>query len=48
MEESENRLGVDNMAGAVKTDEATTDSSNILDDMEKFQREIDALRTRYQ
>ncbi|KAF2033274.1 hypothetical protein EK21DRAFT_58872 [Setomelanomma holmii] len=41
-EESENRLG--SGAGLVET---RTDSSSILDDMEKFQREIEELRQRY-
>ena len=42
-EESENRLGLDAAAGTG----AGTDSSNILDDMDKFQREIEELRQRY-
>ncbi|KAI4711415.1 hypothetical protein J4E89_003980 [Alternaria sp. Ai002NY15] len=47
MEESEKKLGLDeNMAGG-KEGEGRSDSSNILDDMEKFQREIDELRTKY-
>ena len=41
-EESENML----TSGAPLTD-TRNDSSNILDDMEKFQREIDELRNRY-
>jgi hypothetical protein len=42
-EESENKLS---SAGAALT-ETRSDSSNILDDMEKFQREIEELRQRY-
>jgi hypothetical protein len=38
-EESEDRLG----SGA----QTRTDSTNILDDMDKFQREIEELRLRY-
>lgn len=59
LEESERRLGLDEnlvngkdttaaggaAAGAVA--ESRSDSSNILDDMDKFQQEIEALRTRY-
>ncbi|KAF2827256.1 hypothetical protein CC86DRAFT_445285 [Ophiobolus disseminans] len=41
-EEAENKLGLD----AVPT-EAGSDPNNILDDMEKFQREIEELRQRY-
>lgn len=41
-EESEDTLG----SGAALT-ETRSDSSNILDDMEKFQREIEELRKRY-
>ncbi|KAH7085277.1 hypothetical protein BKA63DRAFT_499297 [Paraphoma chrysanthemicola] len=43
-EESENKLGAS--TGAPLT-ETRSDSSNILDDMEKFQREIEELRLRY-
>jgi hypothetical protein len=42
-EESENKLGSAGPALA----ETRSDSSNILDDMEKFQREIEELRQRY-
>lgn len=42
-EESENTLA---SAGAPST-ETRSDSTSILDDMEKFQREIDELRNRY-
>jgi hypothetical protein len=46
-EEAEDTLA----SGALPTDagaeEGRKDSSNILDDMEKFQREIDELRNRY-
>jgi hypothetical protein len=41
-EESENRLG----SGAVLS-QTTSDSSNILDDMDKFQKEIEELRLKY-
>jgi len=41
-EESENNLD----SGAAST-ETRSDSNNILDDMEKFQREIEELRQRY-
>jgi hypothetical protein len=41
-EESENKLVADNVLA-----EARSDSTNILDDMEKFQREIEELRLRY-
>jgi hypothetical protein len=47
IEESERRLGVDENVSNEKGGEGRSDSSNILDDMEKFQREIDELRTRY-
>ncbi|KAF1843757.1 uncharacterized protein K460DRAFT_342267 [Cucurbitaria berberidis CBS 394.84] len=41
-EESENRLEV-----GAKVSESRSDSSNILDDMERFQREIEELRQRF-
>ena len=41
-EEAENMLGAN-----MDTAESRSDSTNILDDMEKFQREIDELRTRF-
>jgi hypothetical protein len=41
-EEAENTLGAN-----LDAVEQRSDSNNILDDMEKFQREIDALRTRF-
>ncbi|CAG5144613.1 uncharacterized protein ALTATR162_LOCUS1575 [Alternaria atra] len=47
IEESERRLGLDENVSGGKEGEGRSDSSNILDDMEKFQREIDELRTRY-
>ncbi|KAL1800717.1 hypothetical protein ACET3X_001059 [Alternaria dauci] len=47
IEESEARLGLDENVSSGKEGEGRSDSSNILDDMEKFQREIDELRTRY-
>ncbi|CAN9079577.1 unnamed protein product [Alternaria alternata] len=47
IEESERRLGLDENISGGKEGEGRSDSSNILDDMEKFQREIDELRTRY-
>ncbi|CAN9105586.1 unnamed protein product [Alternaria sp. RS040] len=47
IEESERRLGLDENISGGKDGERRSDSSNILDDMEKFQREIDELRTRY-
>jgi hypothetical protein len=37
----------DTLASAGAGGEGRKDSSNILDDMEKFQREIDELRNRY-
>lgn len=42
-EEAEDTLA----SAAVNTTEGRKDSNNILDDMEKFQREIDELRNRY-
>jgi len=47
MEESEKKLGLDENMARGKEGEGRSDSSNILDDMEKFQREIDELRTKY-
>jgi hypothetical protein len=47
MEESEKKLGLDENLDGGKGGGGRSDSSNILDDMEKFQREIDELRTRY-
>lgn len=54
LEESERRLGLDENLGNGKgttaaggAAESRSDSSNILDDMDKFQQEIEALRTRY-
>lgn len=47
IEESERRLGLGENISGGKDGEGRSDSSNILDDMEKFQREIDELRTRY-
>ncbi|XP_014551189.1 hypothetical protein COCVIDRAFT_31212 [Bipolaris victoriae FI3] len=49
VDEKERVLGVDESVsvGAEKGQEVRSNSSNILDDMEKFQREIDELRTRY-
>ncbi|ENI03576.1 hypothetical protein COCC4DRAFT_73271 [Bipolaris maydis ATCC 48331] len=49
VDEKERVLGVDESAnaGTEKGEELRSNSSNILDDMEKFQREIDELRTRY-
>ena len=41
-EESENSLG-----STPQPQEMRSDSNNILDDMEKFQREIEELRQRY-
>lgn len=41
-EEIENTLG-----SSAKLEETRSDSSNILDDMDKFQREIEELRLRY-
>lgn len=41
-EDTEDKLG--SGAGLI---EARSDSSNILDDMDKFQREIEELRQRY-
>lgn len=41
-EESDNKLDI-----GTPLEGTRSDSSNILDDMEKFQREIDELRTRY-
>jgi hypothetical protein len=46
-EEKEKRLGLGENVSGGKEGEGRSDSSNILDDMEKFQREIDELRTRY-
>ncbi|KAH6873154.1 hypothetical protein BKA58DRAFT_411006 [Alternaria rosae] len=47
MEESEKKLGLDENMADGKEGEGRSDSTNILDDMEKFQREIDELRTKY-
>jgi hypothetical protein len=41
-EESENKFG----SGAALS-QTTSDSNNILDDMDKFQREIEELRLKY-
>ncbi|KAG9191796.1 N-acetyltransferase [Alternaria panax] len=46
VEESEMRLGLDENVSGGKI-EVRSDSSNILYDMEEFQREIDELRTRF-
>ncbi|KAJ4365642.1 hypothetical protein N0V83_008262 [Neocucurbitaria cava] len=46
-EESENRLEKSSSSGGAKVAESRSDSSNILDDMEKFQREIEELRLRF-
>jgi hypothetical protein len=43
MEENENTLAF----GTAPLETTRSDSSNILDDMDKFQREIDELRNRY-
>ena len=45
IEESERRLGLDENISGGKEGEGRSDSSNILDDMEKFQREVEALST---
>lgn len=45
MEESENKPG--NGVGVETGVAERTESGNILDDMDKFQREIDELRHRY-
>lgn len=46
-EESENRLEKSSSSSGTKVAESRSDSSNILDDMEKFQREIEELRLRF-
>jgi hypothetical protein len=43
-EEAEDKMAASTGAGV---GEGRKDSNNILDDMEKFQREIDELRNRY-
>lgn len=51
VDEKEKRLGsstIDEQSDAPAVVKSTSSSSNnILDDMEKFQREIDELRTRF-
>lgn len=47
VDEKEKKLGTTDEKLDAGLPETTSNSSNILDDMEKFQREIDELRTRY-
>lgn len=46
-EEAEDSLASAALPAAAGAEDSRKDSSNILDDMEKFQREIDELRNRY-
>ena len=46
-EEAEDGLASGALPAGSGVEEGRKDSNNILDDMEKFQREIDELRNRY-